>query len=799
MYRTTIGHALRRQARAIVVIAVLCGIVVGVGLWGLAGARRTASTYERYLADAGSSDLSVNVNSADRPLTLDEVVGIVEAAGRLDGVERSATYVGMESMALEADVERPVTPMEVVGSLDGRFLEQDRVAVTEGRLPAADRVDEVLITERGARARGLAVGDRTRVGAVDIRDLEAFTGEGELPIAGIFEVEIVGFGVFPDDVVDDEYDRIDRLLLTPAATERWLDVAGSYVWHGMRLDEGAAVDGILAEYRELAGEGAFVNTLVTADQAADVQRAIGPLVVALAVFGAAALLAALAVGAISVSRLTRGRPELAVLRAIGLRPRQLVIVGAAPAAATGLLTAAVGVAVAVVLSPLAPVGAVRAVEPARGVDLDAAVLLPGFAIAVLALVVAAVATARGIVRPREAGAARDRLPWAARVGARLPPTTSLGIQRGVGSSQVTGAPTRSTLVGSAIALVAVAAAVTFGASLTELSDRPDRYGWAADLALTAGSGYDTIDLDEAGRLADGDERVEALTVAGYTDVELDGRFVPAMAAAAVRGEPLISVLEGRFPNGPGEVALGGRTARDLDVDRGAELDGLDQRLEVVGIVAFPAIGPVTSAHPAMGEGALFPLEVLGEGGAQPSIAFIDLADGVDPGAAAEDLTEIFTRSTDGGFMEPFTLLRPAELDGAEDANGTVRAIAGVVGVAALAGSATVVTASVRARRRELAILRALGCTAADLRRSVRWQAASLAVVALVMGIPLGVAGGRVLWQTFADTLGVDPAPTVPLALLGAAALVVLLLTVATALPAARQASRMSVAPALRPE
>ena len=799
MHRSTIGHALRQRARAVVVIGVLCGVVVGVGLWGLAAARRTASTYERYLAAAEASDLSVNVNSADRPFTVDEVVGIVRAAGRIDGVERSATYVGMESMSLESDFERPVTALEVVGSLDGRFLEQDRVAVSEGRLPRADRTDEVLITRRGAEARGLEVGDRTRLGAVDIREMEAYTGEGELEIAGIEEVVIVGIGTFPDDVVDDEYDRLDRVLLTPAATERWLDLAGSYVWHGMRLERGADIDRVLGAYRELAGGSAFLSTLVTADQAADVQRSVRPLVVALAAFGAATLLAALAVGGVAVSRLTRNRAELGVLRAIGLRPRQLVAVSAAPAAAAALVAAVAAAATAVVLSPLAPVGAVRAVEPAGGVALDAVVLVPGVLVAVLVLLTAAVATARRAVRPSAASAARGRLPWAARVGARLSPAASLGIQRGVGSSQASGAPTRSTLVGSAVALVAVAAAVTFGASLAELSDQPARYGWSADLALTAGSGYDTIVLDEAARLADGDDRVEALTVAGYTDVELDGRFVPTMAVTALRGEPLVTVLEGRLPAGPGEVALGRRTARDLGVGRGDDVEGLGTQLEVTGIVAFPAIGPVTSAHPGMGEGALVPLEVAGDEGAQPSIAFVDLAEGLDPAELADEVTATFVDAAEGGFMEPFTLLRPAELDGAEQANGTVRAIAGVVGAAALAGSATVVMASVRARRRELAILRVLGCTAGDLRRSVRWQAASVAVVSLAVGLPLGVAGGRVLWRTFAETLGVDPAPTVPLLVLGTAALAVLVLALAAALPAASQAARLSVAPALRPE
>ena len=97
-----------------------------------------------------------------------------------------------------------------------------------------------------------------------------------------------------------------------------------------------------------------------------------------------------------------------------------------------------------------------------------------------------------------------------------------------------------------------------------------------------------------------------------------------------------------------------------------------------------------------------------------------------------------------------------------------------------------VTLSVRDRRRELAVLRALGFAGRDVRGSVRWQGMTLVAVGIVLGIPLGIIGGRAAWRFFADQLGVIPRTSVPLSWL---ALEVLLTAVlgwfAVALPAAR--------------
>ena len=70
-------------------------------------------------------------------------------------------------------------------------------------------------------------------------------------------------------------------------------------------------------------------------------------------------------------------------------------------------------------------------------------------------------------------------------------------------------------------------------------------------------------------------------------------------------------------------------------------------------------------------------------------------------------------------------------------------------------------ASVRRRRREVALLKTLGFTQRQLAASVACQATVASVIGIVVGLPLGVAIGRQLWTLFAHNLDAVPDPTVP--------------------------------------
>jgi putative ABC transport system permease protein len=82
--------------------------------------------------------------------------------------------------------------------------------------------------------------------------------------------------------------------------------------------------------------------------------------------------------------------------------------------------------------------------------------------------------------------------------------------------------------------------------------------------------------------------------------------------------------------------------------------------------------------------------------------------------------------------------------------------------------------SVARRRTENGLLRALGMVRRQLASVVFWQASTVAVVAIVLGIPIGIAAGQAIWRAFAVSLGVVPAPVVhawPLAAIAAGVLI----------------------------
>ena len=108
-------------------------------------------------------------------------------------------------------------------------------------------------------------------------------------------------------------------------------------------------------------------------------------------------------------------------------------------------------------------------------------------------------------------------------------------------------------------------------------------------------------------------------------------------------------------------------------------------------------------------------------------------------------------------------------------------------------------ASVRQRRRDLALLKTVGFVRRQLAAAVAWQASVAAVVGIVVGIPLGVIAGRWLWDLFADQIYAVPYPTVSVTSIVLVALGTLVLANVVAAVPARTAARTPTAVMLRAE
>nr|MDQ3354263.1 hypothetical protein [Actinomycetota bacterium] len=126
----------------------------------------------------------------------------------------------------------------------------------------------------------------------------------------------------------------------------------------------------------------------------------------------------------------------------------------------------------------------------------------------------------------------------------------------------TSGPTRSTLVGAALAVACVLAALTFAASLDRLLDTPRLYGWDWDAMVLGGDG-DDADIATAvavrGAELGNHPDVAALAAGNVGRVSLRDGPVPAVGLDQLRGQVSPPIVGGRMPETDGEIAVGSRT------------------------------------------------------------------------------------------------------------------------------------------------------------------------------------------------------------------------------------------------
>ena len=773
------------------VVALLVGLLGAVSLAALAGARRTESAYGRYLHAIHASDVFVNIPSPD--------TSFIKRIEALPGIASSVAWLGLDANpVVHGRVDDSFVTDAVAGSVAGEFFTQDIMSVVSGRLPPLDSTDEVVLTPALARHFGVGVGGRVTY---------QFSNGVTNAVSGDRTYTVAAIALLPPALVD-QFDNIDSAVLPPAATvvaEHDLH-ALAFSWVGARLERGSAgIPGLERSLQHLAsvvggGYSFAVRSMDTVHQ--QVQEAIRPQAVAVALFGAFALLALMILAAQSLSQLLeRTSAQAPTLRAMGMSRRQAALacgLGGAVAVTAGTVVA---IAAAVALSPLAPVGPVRRYDPARGVQMDTTVLLGGgLVIALLLVAVTAWLSWRAVTplrRPFARPVRGDRV-----VTASLPMPVSLGIRAALGSTGGRRTWAWTNVVGSIAAVTAVVAAYVFGASLNGLVDNPSRYGWNWDVLIQSEGGYGGF-LPPSATLAtigDGDGELDHLMASipgiagwstfGFTQLPIDGHDVPVLGVATHTGRvepPTVSgrALDGTRPvsfipvhEGPNEVELGATTARQLGVhvgDRvlvGSGTSG--RRLTVVGIVTLPSLGVQLSDHVSLGRGAmlaestLMAIENIGGQSvnpdealsAMPSTIAIDVRHGTDPSRVVARIDGSRLIGTPGADYQ-VPRVRGAAIVNAGQMGSQPVVLAVALAVAALVSLAAALASSVRRRRRELAVLKTLGMTRNQVRTLVVAESLTLLVIAVGLGVPLGIAAGHWSWDSFASSLGVVPIIAVP--------------------------------------
>ena len=132
---------------------------------------------------------------------------------------------------------------------------------------------------------------------------------------------------------------------------------------------------------------------------------------------------------------------------------------------------------------------------------------------------------------------------------------------------------------------------------------------------------------------------------------------------------------------------------------------------------------------------------------------------VNPGLDAKVQQVVFHGRPDVGLV--LGPQRPNDVASYANLKRTPLVLVGLLVLLAVATLVHLLVTAVRRRRKDLAMLRALGCRAAQMRRVVLVQATALVALAVVVAVPLGVIAGRVLWAATAHWLGVPVEQVVP--------------------------------------
>ncbi|MBO0819162.1 MAG: ABC transporter permease, partial [Actinobacteria bacterium] len=382
----------------------------------------------------------------------------------------------------------------------------------------------------------------------------------------------------------------------------------------------------------------------------------------------------------------------------------------------------------------------------------------------------------------------------------------------------TAVPVRSALAGIAVAATAVTAAVVFGSSLLGLVGTPHRYGqdWREYLDLRFGGIHGGL-LE---RVVSAQPGVTGYAIGDYGQVRVNGAAVSAIGLTPVRGRGYLTMLAGRPPASPGEIVLGARTLRALDLHVGQTAQvaangygeaSAPRPMRVVGEAVFASLGRRGSfLGTDLGNGAAVVPSVLSvpnpasgcvrHSGTCYNFALLRYRRGTSLAAASSRLSATVARmGCPPGSCGVGLDQRPGDIQSYTGVRDTPLALGTVL---ALLGASTlgyVLFTSIRRRRRDLAILKTLGLRRPQVLAVVEWQAATLTAASLAAGLPLGVIAGRWSWSLFADSIGVagDPAVPVPVILLVAAG--GLLLAGALAAVPGRAAARVRPAAVLRTE
>lgn len=760
----------RARPVSLALVTILVGVIGAIAITAFAAARRTDSAYARYRAAANEPEAIV--------LSCPKGVGVptvdLAAFQRLPEVESSVIAVYANGTVVD-DQGRPLLytdPFEttILGLHDPADLAEVRPKLLAGRYPTA--ADEVAVGYGSGEAPRPAIGDTIDI---QIAKKTAFRQHAWVPLEPSqilhYPARVTGEILLAGDLAGDQ----GEIWASPAFIAKAFpdaatcDAAVFHLKDGLD-DTASFFAGVYAIAPQAAGldvtqESIFVSR--TTHLNAIVLELLAVL---------AALAGAMVLGQSLVRRTSLGAIDTPILRALGMTKREIVWAAAIPALIVAAGGAVIAVAGAIAASSSFPTGISRVAEPDPGVRIDVFAIGLGVAVIVVTTVLSVVIPARWLASARSGteGAVEyrgaDRRSKVASFIARLPLPVSAGagarlaLEPGHGR---TATPVRSAVVGLTVAVAAMVAAFGFSASMDHFAATP--HLWGLNFEFGAGQPFVGSDFQDRAVPAFRDDPGVANLIAGnfqqFLSLETPqgGSQEAIWALRTIKGKPVTTtMLEGRWPQSDDEIALGRETLSILGSSVGdtvtATVAGKTRELTVVGIPVFPDFG----FGPGLGRGGGMTMDALRffYPAVTQNLVLGDFTPGADDQAVIDRLNKAVLNDMGAGITIGSLSKLGATVKGTIRSRTLPLQLSILFAFAAFATLVHVLLTSVRRRRRDLAILQTLGFRRGQVAAIVAWQALTLAGLALIFGVPIGMLLGRLGWAAFAYRLGVVSEPVI---------------------------------------
>jgi putative ABC transport system permease protein len=769
--------------------------------------------------------------------TVDE--SVLDQVRRADGLAAAEGSVDGFARVIGRDGEPVGNPATGAPTLGGSWIEVDELDpfdIAEGDPPAAD--GEIVLDQGTFEATDYELGDMVPVQTQ----------------VGVEEFELVGVARFG---TADSPGGATYVLWSIDDAQRLLGEPGQFSSIGAVAEEGVSQDELVAS---IAGQLDDGTEVVSGEEITEeTQSAIGEQLGFITIFFLVFALIAVFVGAfviynsfaIVVAQRTR---EMALLRAIGARRRQVrravvveaVVVGLVgsaigfvvglglaallgavlqlPEGALAVLPSSVAVAIATglivtVVSSLVPAWRASRVPPLaamRDVAVDTAGRTPVrflVGLGIVALGVAAVLAGAFGSRPATVGIGVLAVfigvlvasPGLARPVSRVL-GAPLGWLRGVAGTLArenagrnpkrTSATAQALMIGVGLVTFILVINTSIRASLDEALEE----GFVGDFVVDSGT-FGMIGLPSSVA----EEIAELPEVAVSAPV----RFAPAQVAGEEKGvtgtvegafEVLdLDMVDGRPSLAPDEVVVNEDEAEDAGLGVGDQVeiafldDARDEDQRTATVSGVYATGPATDLGAYVVGVEVFQAAVPTSTDFQ---VFVQLQDGVSVAEAEPALEQIVDPlpSADVQSVEEYK----------DEIGGQLDILLGLIGgllflaiLIAFLGIVNTISLSIIERTRELGLLRAVGMRRRQLRSAIRWESAIISLFGTALGLAVGLIGGWGIVRALRDE-GFEVF-AVPVLWLVALSVIAGLLGLAAAVIPAWRAGRMNVLEAISTE